>query len=196
MTIIEIFATIFGLTSVYLTVKQKIWCWPTGLVMVILYIVIFANARLYSDMGLQVIYVFLQIYGWYHWKFGGKKKDDLPVTRLRASRIFIWLSVGVVGTVGLGYVMSTYTNASFPFGDAFTTVVSLIAQWFLAKKILESWIAWIIVDVVAIGIYLLKGLYLTGGLYMVFLVLATMGLIKWYKSIKTRKLEEVAHQAA
>lgn len=179
---IEIAATIFGLISVYLTVKQKIWCWPTGLVMVILYIIIFANARLYSDMGLQVFYVFMQIYGWYNWLYGGKKKDDLPVSRLTKPKMVLWFVMIIAGTFGLGFVMDNYTNADFAYYDSFTTVLSVIAQWFLTKKIFESWVLWITVDVVAIGIYMLKSLYFTAGLYTVFLVLATMGLIQWYKA--------------
>lgn len=190
MSTIEIFATIFGLASVYFTVKENIWCWPTGLIMVILYIFIFFDARLYSDMGLQIIYVFLQIYGWYNWVYGGEKKDNLSVIRLKQKQIIMWLAVIILGTAGLGYVMNTYTNASFPYPDSFITVTSLVAQWFLAKKILESWVLWIIVDVIAIAVYMLKDLRLTSGLYVIFLILAITGLRQWHKSHKAQK----AHQ--
>jgi len=192
MSLIEIFAVVFGLTCVYLTVKQKILAWPTGLVMVILYIIIFYQARLYSDMGLQVIYVFLQFYGWYHWLYGGKKKDTLPVTRLSPLKVAIWFIVLWLGVLGLGYVMDNFTNADFAYPDAFTTVLSLIAQWFLTRKILESWVCWITVDVVAIYIYFAKGLYLTTGLYAVFLILATMGLLEWMKSRKAQPAPQEA----
>jgi nicotinamide mononucleotide transporter len=183
MSAIEIFATLFGLISVYLTVRQNIWCWPTGLVMVVLYIFIFFNVRLYSDMGLQIFYVFMQFYGWYNWKFGNKNKgDDLPVTRLTGKSIAVWIAAIAIANFALGYAMSYYTNASFPYLDAFATVTSLAAQWFLTVKVLESWVLWITVDVISIGIYALKGLYLTSGLYAVFLALAILGLLKWYKS--------------
>lgn len=191
MSPIEIFATLFGLASVYLTVKQNIWCWPTGLVMVVLYIFIFYEVKLYSDMGLQIIYVFMQIYGWYNWIYGKKsEKDKLPVTRLKPREMIAWLIVLVLGNFTLGYAMSNYTDASFPYSDAFITAASLIAQWFLAKKILESWVLWITVDVIAVVVYSLKSLYLTTGLYAIFLILATIGLIQWSKSRKNQE----AHQ--
>ncbi len=187
MSPIEIIATIVGLVSVYLTVKQNIWCWPTGIVMVTLYIFIFYNARLYSDMGLQVVYIFMQIYGWHHWLYGGKKRDDLPVTLLsKMSRMF-WFGIVILGTFTLGFIMSTYTNADFAYQDAFTTAMSLVAQFLMAQKILESWILWVTVDIVSIGIYGLKGLYATTILYAVFLGLATFGFFEWKKSLAKQK---------
>jgi nicotinamide mononucleotide transporter len=192
MTPIEIWATIFGVISVYLTVKENIWCWPTGLVMVILYIVIFRDAKLYSDMILQIIYVFMQIYGWYYWVYGDKKKDKLPVTTLKLKTFAVWAVSIVIGTAVWGYIMATYTDASFPYADGFITVASLVAQWFLSKKYLQSWWLWIIVDVIAIGVYGMKALYLTSGLYVIFLVLATSGLMQWRKTHKNQSVHQPA----
>lgn len=179
---IEVWATVFGLLCVVLTVRQNIWCWPTGLVMVSLYIVVFYEARLYSDMGLQVVYVFMQIYGWWRWLHPGHGRHELPVTRLRPAEWGAWLAVASVGALGLGTLMNTQTDADLPYWDATTTVLSLIAQWLLAQKKLASWIFWIAVDVLAIGIYYVKGLYPTTVLYAVFLVLAVAGFISWRRS--------------
>ncbi|MFA5888461.1 MAG: nicotinamide riboside transporter PnuC [Candidatus Nanoarchaeia archaeon] len=190
MTIIEMAAVILGLLSVYFTVKQNIWCWPTGLAMVVLYIYIFANAKLYSDMIENVIYIGLQAYGWYHWVYGGRKKNQLPVSRLNAKGIILWSAVIIIGTAIVGYFMSNYTDASLAYPDAFTTVMSLVAQWLMSRKILENWVLWITVDVLALGIYSIKHLYMTTGLYALFLILATMGLIEWYKSMKHEKKAE------
>jgi nicotinamide mononucleotide transporter len=199
LTIIEIAATIFGFASVYLTVKENIWCWPTGLIMVSLYIIIFYHARLYSDMGLQVVYIFMQFYGWYFWMYGRNRKKDnkkkVKIVRLKPIEIAMWGIIAIIGTYALGYIMNTYTNADYAFADAFTTTLSLIAQWFLSRKILESWVLWITVDVVSITLYGLKGLYFTTGLYTAFLVLATMGLIQWYKTHKARDAHKIAPQA-
>lgn len=184
MSPIEIVATVFGLTSVWLTVKRNIWCWPTGIVMVILYIWIFGNARLYSDAGLQVIYVFLQIYGWWHWTRGAgpQEDDELPVTRLGGNGRIAVAVTAIVATGGLGFLMDNYTNADLAYPDATTTVLSLLAQWLMARKVLESWMLWITVDVLSVGIYFAKGLYVTCGLYAVFLILASKGLIEWRKA--------------
>ena len=181
---IEAAATLFGLACVILTIRQNILCWPTGLVQVMLFIVIFYQARLYSDMILHVVYVFLQIYGWHHWLHGGRDRDKLPVTVLAPSVLITWILVCAVGTVLWGYFMGAFTNAALPYPDAFTTVASLIAQWLMARKRLDSWYFWIAVDIAAVGIYFYKHLYLTTALYSVFLVLAVTGLLTWKKSVR------------
>lgn len=183
MTAIELIAVLFGIACVVLTIRQHVACWPTGLVMVILYIGIFFNARLYSDMGLQVVYVFLQIYGWIHWAKGGSRGNPLPVVLLSKRARLLWSIVAVAGTLVLGYSMHRWAGAALPYWDALTTVLSLIAQWLLARKALESWLLWITVDIVSIGIYSVKELYLTAGLYMIFFGLAIAGFISWRRNL-------------
>ena len=181
---IEYLAVVFGLLCVGLTVRQNIWCWPTGLVMVSLYIIIFFQAQLYSDMLLQVVYVFMQLYGWHLWlrKDGPEADASLSVTRLSLQGVLQWAAGAVLSALALGYWMSHNTDATFAYGDAFTTTTSLCAQWLMGKKRLESWWFWIVVDVVAIGIYAAKGLYPTAGLYAVFLGLAVAGALAWSRS--------------
>ncbi|BAY21644.1 nicotinamide mononucleotide transporter PnuC [Calothrix sp. NIES-2100] len=188
MSQIEILAAIFGLISVWLTVTENIWCWPTGLVMVFLYIFIFYEARLYSDAILQVIYVFLQIYGWYAWLHGGKDRGELHVTRITRLGAIVWGGVAIAASFTLGFVMHRYTDAALPYWDAAITVISLVAQWLMAKKVLECWLLWITVDVLAVGVYAVKKLYPTTGLYVVFLVLAVLGYLTWNKALKKRLL--------
>lgn len=189
---LEIAATIFGLLCVTLTVRQNIWCWPTGLVQVFLFIFVFYQVKLYSDLVLHVFYVGLQIYGWWFWLHGGRDHHGAEVTVQTAAVRACWLATAVAGTALWGYGMATWTDAAMPYGDAFTTVASLCAQWMLARKQLESWFYWIAVDVVAIGIYFSKGLYVTTGLYAVFLVLATCGLVSWRRGMRgMERVEEV-----
>lgn len=178
-SVVEWIAVAFGIACVVLTVRQNIWCWPAGLVQVSLYVYIFYEARLYSDVGLHVVYVVLCVYGWWYWLRGGR--DDAPpeVKRLKRPHAAAWLGVCALGTVGLGATMDRLTDADLPYWDAATTVGSLIAQYLMARKVLESWLFWIGVDVVAIGVYAVKGLYPTAGLYLVFLVLATIGFVAW-----------------
>ncbi|MDH5508934.1 MAG: nicotinamide riboside transporter PnuC [Nitrospinota bacterium] len=183
MSLIETSAVLFGLACVWLTVRQSIWCWPTGLVMVTLYIFIFFDARLYSDMGLQFVYIFMQIYGWHNWLHGGQKHSELKVTRLSRLGAAAWSVIAMATATALGYTMERYTDADFAFADAVTTTLSLIAQWLMAKKILESWLIWITVDIISVAIYALKGLSLTAGLYMVFLALATIGYFAWRRTL-------------
>ncbi len=179
MSTLEIVAAVFGLLSVWFTVKENIWCWPTGLIMVFLYTFVFYEARLYSDVILQVIYIFLQIYGWYVWLQPHRNRQKLAVTSISNLAKIVWMGVAIASTFSLGWVMKHYTNASLPYWDAGITVLSLIAQWLMAKKVLESWLFWITVDVIAVGVYGYKHLYPTTGLYAVFLVLAVLGYAAW-----------------
>ena len=189
MSWIEILAVVLGILCVGLTIRQNIWCWPAGLAMVTLYIFIFYEARLYSDMLLQVVYIGLQIYGWHAWLRGGPQQDRLQVTLLSSWHVLNWAVACVIFTAGLGAVMHLHTDASFPYIDAFTTVASLIAQWLMGRKKLQSWFVWIVVDVVSIGLYFAKALYLTAGLYTIFLIMATLGYLAWRKTFLNPGLE-------
>ncbi len=191
---IEITATIMTLICVVLTARQHIWCWPTGLVAVVLYGWIFYEAKLYSDFGLQIVYVFMQLYGWYHWLYGGRERAALPVTRQSAPQNAAWAALALAGTLGLGYVMASRTDASLPYADAFTTVTALVAQWLLARKKLESWLLWIVIDIVCVRNYWLKELTVTTGLYTILLVLAVVGYFTWWKSMNANPAE-VAREA-
>lgn len=184
MSVLEIVATLFGVLCVALTIKRNIWCWPTGLLMVFCYIFIFYEVKLYSDMALQVVYVFLQIYGWWYWLKGGKSEgqDKVPIRELTHKSKLNWIAAAAILTACVGTAMNQLTDAALPYWDASTTVLSLLAQWLMGRKVLESWLFWIVVDVLSIGIYLTKGLYLTSGLYFVFLIMATAGWFAWRKS--------------
>ncbi|OXA75695.1 nicotinamide riboside transporter PnuC [Flavobacterium frigidimaris] len=179
-TTIELFGAIFGFLSVYFTIRQNIWCWYFGLLQVTLYCFVFYTSKLYSDMILHIIYIFLQVFGWYNWKYGGTNKSTLRVTFLKNTTF--WIGLTVIATLFTGYIMQTKTDASYPYEDAFIMIASLVAQYLMIKKVLESWLFWIIVDVVAIIIYAYKDLYFTTALYVLFLVMAIIGYLEWKKA--------------
>jgi nicotinamide mononucleotide transporter len=180
----EAIAVVFGIVSVYLSVRENIWSWPTAIINVAMYILVFYRARLYADMGLQVFYIAISVYGWYEWLHGGAGRTELTVSR-GTRRLFLFLlCLGLVSAAAIGTLLARFTNASLPYVDSATTTTSLIAQWMMARKILENWIAWIAVDVVYIGMFLFKNLYLTALLYLVFLILASVGYRQWKKTIE------------
>lgn len=191
MTSLEAVATIFGLLCVWLTIKQNILCWPAGLVQVCLYIFIFYDAKLYADMGLHIIYVGLSIYGWMYWK-KSKESGQRVVTHTR--NILPWILIMLIATIASGYLLTTFTDASVPYLDSFVVIASLIAQWLMARKKLESWFFWIMADIVAIGIYSYKDLYLTSGLYFVFLIMAITGYFTWRKDMRMRTQTQPAEE--
>jgi len=182
MSSIEIAATFFGLLCVWLTIKENIWCWPVGIVQVVLFVLVFYKARLYSDVLLHIIYVFLNIYGWYHWMNKANAQNDLKVTSATKAALQ-WVLVCLLGTISLGFLMNTYTNASMAYSDSFIASTSLVAQWLMARKKLESWLFWIAVDLVAVVVYWANGLYLTSGLYTMFLIMAAIGFFEWKKAL-------------
>ncbi len=180
----ELIGFVSGVICVYLVVKQNIWNWPVALINAFFYIIVFYQARLYADMGLQGIYIILSVYGWYEWLHGGQDHGRLSVSRIRIQE---GIALGVIAagsTAGLGYVLHNFTNADLPYWDALTTVVSLCAQFLMARKKIESWILWISVDIIYIGMYYYKVLYLTMILYAIFLILAVMGYLAWRTSLR------------
>jgi nicotinamide mononucleotide transporter len=172
-----------GILGVWLTAKENVWCWPVGLVNVAVYAVVFHGAKLYADMGLQVLYFALCLYGWWAWLHGGTDHGRLGVSRTPAAALVGTFSIGVVFAAGLGYFLRRYTDAALPLFDAGTTSFSLVAQFFQTRKWIENWIVWLIVDTVYVGMYVNKGLYPTAALYTVFLALAVLGLVKWGRAL-------------
>ncbi|MBI9053480.1 MAG: nicotinamide mononucleotide transporter [Bacteroidales bacterium] len=184
---IELLATVFGLFYILLSIKQNIWCWPAGLITSALYVYVFFGSKFYADMGLQVYYVFVSLYGWYHWKFGAKskKQDDLKISGINLKTAIILMLVTAVLFVIIAYVLVNFTDSTVPYWDSFTTAASFVATWMLARKIIEHWIIWIIVDAISLGLYLFKGLYPTVILFGVYTVLAILGYIEWRRKLRT-----------
>ena len=183
MSALELAAALTGAISVWLSVRQNIWSWPTAIVNVVLYTVVFWDAKLYADMGLQVIYTVLSLYGWYQWLYGGAGRTELRVTRTPPRVAAILTLIAAAGSALLGTLLRHTTDAALPFMDSFLSSTSLVAQWMMTKKLLENWLVWIAVDVLYVGMFLFKGLYLTAGLYAVFLGLAVRGYLDWRRSM-------------
>jgi nicotinamide mononucleotide transporter len=175
-------AAAFGVLSVYLSTRQNIWSWPTAIVNVALYSVVFYNGRLYGQMGLQTIYLVLSIYGWYNWLHGSAEKTELRVSRASPRLLAMLAASNLVAWVLLAAILRR-TDAALPWLDALLTTTSLVAQWMMTRKILQNWILWIAVDIVYVPMFISQRLYATALLYAAFLVLAVMGFVEWRRSI-------------
>ena len=184
----EVLAVITGIISVYLSTRENIWSWPTALVNVALYFVVFYEEKLYADMGLQVVYFALSLYGWYEWLYGGENRTELHVSRTPRALGVRLAIIGIACVAVLGTLLARFTDAALPYIDSATASTSLVAQWMMTRKILENWAVWVAVDVVYIAMFIFKRLYLTAGLYAVFLVLAVMGYVQWKRSLVARSL--------
>lgn len=183
MDILEIFAVATTLACVWLTVRQNIWTWPLGLVAVTLYGIFFFEHELYGQVGLQAVYFAFNLYGWYEWLYGGEGHTRLKVTRVRPAIYVVLLVVGAVAAgVIVTIILTTTTDAASPYFDSILTAYSLVAQFMMTRKWVECWHLWIAVDIAYVFLFLSGSLYLTAGLYAVFIVLATMGLFEWRKA--------------
>jgi nicotinamide mononucleotide transporter len=182
---IEILGVVTSLVYLYFSVKQHIWLWPFGIISSALFIYIFFANRFYADMSLQGYYLFISIYGWYNWSRGKRDSETgkLPVTRIRLKTAVILFIILAVVWIGIALLLMHFTNSDVYWGDAFTTAGSIIATWMLARKILEHWLLWVIVDSVSVGLYLYKEMYPTVLLYFIFTVIAVIGFYTWKKDV-------------
>ncbi|MBX3749606.1 MAG: nicotinamide riboside transporter PnuC [Opitutaceae bacterium] len=178
----EQLATVLGILGVGLTIRQSLWNFPVGLVQVSLSAVVFYQARLYADMKLQAFFFAVLAYGWWHWARPGGKRKVLPVTRLSRAGIAAWVFAGLAGAILWGWYLETRTDAAMPYRDAFIASFSILSQWLQARKKLENWIGWMIVNATAVAVYWVAGLYWFAVLYVLFFVLAVGGHYEWQKS--------------
>lgn len=196
---LELAATILLMINVYLLGQQRLSNYFFGFVGVVLFGFLFREFKLFSDMLLQwVFYAPLQIVGFLFWKYGRTLGADSPSAQSDSMQVALlpksfWpvLLVGVIGSAWLlGRYMNANTDASFPYADALTTTMSIAASILMLKKILENWILWILMDLIAIPVYYLKGLYVTSGLYVIFLGLAVVGLVRWLSDYQLQKVQQ------
>ena len=183
MSILEIIATITGIIAVGLQAKEKILAWPFAIVSVTILAYIFFFQKLYSDFGLHIIYIVLNIYGWIIWSNKGKELEVTPTILMSWGQIAKATIITVISTGVLGYLMDNNTDADVPYFDAFTTCGSLVAQFLLAKKYLQNWSFWIVVDLVAIPLYIYKELYIVAFLFCVYLVICVYGYRSWKEGV-------------
>jgi nicotinamide mononucleotide transporter len=189
---IEIFGVVTGILYVILEVRQNKLLWPLGLITSAAYVFIFFQGKFYADMGLQVYYVLISIYGWYYWSRGGERSDTgvLPVVRISKKQVLILLLVFALSWTGIYFLLVHLTDSTVPLGDSFTTALAIVATWMLTRKIIEQWFLWIIANLVSIALYIYKGLYPTVILYAVYAVMAVYGYREWRKSMrKTSSIE-------
>jgi len=184
MTWLEGIAVFFGVASVYYSMKENIWVYPTGIISTLIYVWICLQVGLYADMGINAYYFSMSIYGWYIWSRPTNEGKALPVTWLNRKGIVESVLLFLVSYTVLAFVLLHFTDSDVPFIDSFTTASAFVGMYLMAKKKVENWIAWIITDLVSVPLYFYKGLILTSFQFLFFTVLAVMGLIAWIRSAR------------
>ncbi len=194
---VEFIGTVLGLISVFLAARANIFTWPTGIANAIFFLVIFYQIQLYSDMFLQMYFCCMGVYGWFTWKYRAEHKQSAirnlnNTNRLRLTAL-IAAAVLVIGTlisqIHLLLPQIFEKPASYPYIDTFIAVSSVLAVILLARRIFETWVLWILVDITSIGLYFVKGVKLIAVEYVIFLGLAVLGILSWYRLWKKEELD-------
>ncbi|WP_367129950.1 nicotinamide riboside transporter PnuC [Saccharothrix sp. HUAS TT1] len=180
----EVAGFVTGALCVWLVARQNAWNWPIGILNNLAFLLLFATSGLYADSGLQVVYVVLALYGWWAWLRGGAEHSPLPVSRTTRAQWWWLLAAGVVGTLVLVWVLTTFSDSTVPWADSTTTALSLLATWGQTRKKVECWWLWIAADVIYVPLYAYKDLWLTAILYVGFMALCVLGLRNWTNALR------------
>lgn len=183
MSTVELLAALLGVINVVLVVRRSIWNYPFGLAMVALYFFVFWDAKLYSDALLQIFFIVINLYGWWNWSRAETVDDGVAVRWMSRRSRALWLGGTIAAVVVWGSLMARFTDAAAPFPDATVAAISVAAQSLQSLRRVESWILWIAVDALAIGLFISRGLSITAALYAIFLVLAIVGLVQWKRNV-------------
>jgi nicotinamide mononucleotide transporter len=180
VTWLELVAVVLALAMVGCNIREIHWGWPLAIASSILYFLLFWRSKLYGDAGLQVFFAVVAFWGWFQW-LRGRRPDGtaLHVTRLTTRGRLLAIAAAAVLWPATGLFLLTYTDTDVPWWDAFPTAVSLVGQYLLGRKYIENWAVWIVVNVVSVGLFVFKGLWLTAGLYLVFISLSVVGWRAW-----------------
>lgn len=185
---IEIWGFLFGIAYVVLATRQSVWCWPAGIVNVIMYILVFWRSGLYGDSALQVFYLGMSFYGLYLWlRPKSSTGGTLQITTTTATRLGVLGLLTLASTALFGYILDNYTDSTIPYLDGFTTALGLFATWMTARKLLENWLVWIFTNLLCTGIYFYKELYTTMVFYFILTVLAINGYYQWKRQWKQQQ---------
>ena len=198
MSYLEFFGTVAGGVAVWLAARANIWSWPIGLINVTLFFFLFFQVQLYPDMFLQAFFFVTNLMGWWRWAHPNPEEEDrkkeLRISFMPLRQLLVFSSIGAVGTVLMGAFASNLHEwfpivfgraSAFPYLDSFVTVMSIVATYLMIQKKVECWVVWIVVDIVATGLYFAKGIKFVGIEYLAFCFLAAFGLWKWMKEYKS-----------
>ncbi|HAQ18230.1 MAG TPA: nicotinamide riboside transporter PnuC [Prolixibacteraceae bacterium] len=186
---IELLGAILGIIYVFFSIRQNIWTWPVGLLTSVIYIWVFFVSKLYADMGLQMYYVAISIYGWYEWLHGNRTNhsESIKVSRLSLKLGLVLSLVSMFIFILIWVILKNYTDSPVPVADSLATALSIVATWMLARKILEHWLVWIFIDIFSIGLFWYKDLVPTIFLFLVYTVMAVVGYFEWKKELHSEK---------
>ncbi|MDO8861429.1 nicotinamide riboside transporter PnuC [Haliea sp. E1-2-M8] len=194
----ELVAVLLGITYLLLAVRESLWCWYAAFVSTGIFLWLFWEVNLLMESALQLYYLAMAVYGWYQWRHGSRAgrappaaaaaSRPLPIATWQLRTHLLAFAAVVVASAGSGFLLAQHTDAALPYLDSFTTWGSILTTWMVARKILENWLYWLVIDSASIYLYLERGLLLTAGLFAVYLIIVVFGYRRW--------LQQYRHQSA
>ena len=184
---LDITTTVLGLAYILLEYKASVWLWIVGFFMQTLGIVLYYQKGLYADCGMEFYYLAMTVYGFIAWMRHKQKTQELPIRHMPQKTALIWIGLAAIIWLALYLILANFTDSRVPIADAFTTALSIVGIWALARKYLEQWFVWIIVDIVTCGLYFYKDIPFKASLYGLYVIIAVFGYFKWKSLIKTEK---------
>lgn len=184
---IEIIAASLGIIAIYFQIKVKPFYWVISLVVSSMYIIVYFSAKLYADMSMQFYYVGMSIYGLYVWLSGNNNSDKKTIPISKIKDLKSWLLIALISALSffiIGYILKKFTDSNVPWWDSFTTSLSFVATWMLARKKIENWLIWIVVDATSVVLYIYKQLYPTTILFIILTLLAIVGYFQWKRELR------------
>ena len=196
MALVEIAAVLLAVLYLVLVIRENVWCWPAALVGTLLSLVVFVDAKLYMEAALQLFYAAMAVYGWRQWLHGGPRGEPVAIGVWPWQRHVLALAAIAVLTYGFGAVLSARTDAALPYVDSFTTVAALVTTYMVAKKVLENWIYWFVIDSVSIYLYVSRELFWFAALFAFYLVLIVIGYRAWARQWHSTRIGGAAASGA
>ena len=187
---IEILGTIIGLIYLWLEYRASIYLWIAGIIMPAIYLYIYFNAGLYADFGINIYYLVIALYGFIAWKTGfsftnkNKENKELDITHIPQKDIYKALAAYLIAQIVIAWLLINHTDSTVPIADSFTTALSIVGMWMLARKYIEQWCVWCVVDIASSALYIYKELYFTAILYLLYAIIAIFGYFKWKKMMQ------------
>ncbi|MBT8115053.1 MAG: nicotinamide riboside transporter PnuC [Arenicella sp.] len=176
---LEFISVLAGLAYIILAARENIWCWPAALIGTATAIFVFWDVNLFMESALNVYYLIMAMYGWWHWQYGGRDDAKLQISSWNKKHHLLAIAGIMLMTLLSGATLSASTEAALPYADSFTTWSAVLTTWMVARKILENWLYWIVIDTVSIWLYLERGLFLYALLFLAYTIIAVFGYMNW-----------------
>jgi nicotinamide mononucleotide transporter len=186
---LEAAGVLFGLAYLVLAIRENLWCWPAAFISSVLTVVVMMGAKLYAEAALNVFYAGMAVYGFMQWRYGGRRhgRNELPIGTWPMRTHVLAIVASLVASAAVGWWLSNRTDAAFPYADALVTVGSVVTTYMVARKVLENWLYWLVIDALAATLYFARELYLYFGLFVLYLVLVVIGWLRWHRDWRSQR---------